>query len=349
MTQSFLTQFSFASILPLMQSRSYCFQFHLNVFISFFTHTTNPIHNLNLGAMTTFTGTITITLSECAENHVGMQQVGQRLAEGSGLSFNDLFLVEQNAIELGYETEWHALGFNLPVDMRADEYDAYFLVIRNGLQMLMGEKYQQLIDEIKSVGPLCDKKMYNKGKVVNKNARFNTTFAEERQDPDYENKKGTTLAFKDFRCIQELVKERIVELLSTNANCANLNAEVNYYFDPSNCGIGFHGDAERRIVIGMRVGATMDLHFQWFFQGQPIGEREICTLHEGDLYFISEKAVGTDWHRRNIPTLRHAAGCTKYTTIKGQQLTGKRPSVERAARPSTVAKRVKLGEEECNE
>jgi hypothetical protein len=30
---------------------------------------------------------------------------------------------------------------------------------------------------------------------------------------------------------------------------------------------------------------------------------------------MSEKAVGTDWKRRVIPTLRHAAGCHKYLTI----------------------------------
>ncbi len=30
---------------------------------------------------------------------------------------------------------------------------------------------------------------------------------------------------------------------------------------------------------------------------------------------MSEKTVGTDWKRKNIYTLRHAAGCAKYTNI----------------------------------
>ena len=30
---------------------------------------------------------------------------------------------------------------------------------------------------------------------------------------------------------------------------------------------------------------------------------------------MSEKAVGTDWKRKKFPTLRHAAGCEKYTKI----------------------------------
>lgn len=34
------------------------------------------------------------------------------------------------------------------------------------------------------------------------------------------------------------------------------------------------------------------------------------------MYMMSEKAVGTDWLKKIIFTLRHAAGCKKYTTIK---------------------------------
>ena len=39
-------------------------------------------------------------------------------------------------------------------------------------------------------------------------------------------------------------------------------------------------------------------------------------LNHGDLYVMSEKAVGTDWLLKNTLTLRHAAGSRKYTTIK---------------------------------
>jgi hypothetical protein len=31
---------------------------------------------------------------------------------------------------------------------------------------------------------------------------------------------------------------------------------------------------------------------------------------------MSEKATGYDWRKSSIFTLRHAAGCAKYTTIK---------------------------------
>lgn len=75
------------------------------------------------------------------------------------------------------------------------------------------------------------------------------------------------------------------------------------------------GDKERRIVVGLRIGATIPLHYQWFLRFKPIGERQVLTLNHGDLYFMSEKATGNDWLKSSIYTLRHAAGCSKYTTI----------------------------------
>jgi hypothetical protein len=39
-------------------------------------------------------------------------------------------------------------------------------------------------------------------------------------------------------------------------------------------------------------------------------------LHSGDLYVMSEKAVGTDVKKKKIATLRHAAGASKYLELK---------------------------------
>ena len=91
---------------------------------------------------------------------------------------------------------------------------------------------------------------------------------------------------------------------------------MNYYYDISKCGIGFHGDSERKIVICTRLGATIPMHFQWFYKFKPIGERVIFNANHGDIYIMSEKTVGTDWKKSSIPTLRHAAGSAKFTTIK---------------------------------
>jgi len=45
----------------------------------------------------------------------------------------------------------------------------------------------------------------------------------------------------------------------------------------------------------------------------------MVELHDGDVYAMSEKAVGTDWKKKLVPTLRHATGCKTYTTITNKQ------------------------------
>jgi len=95
-----------------------------------------------------------------------------------------------------------------------------------------------------------------------------------------------------------------------------LKGEANYYYDVDNCGIGYHGDAERRKVVAFRMGETMPIHFQWYQKSLPVGENVKIMLEDGDMYIMSDKAVGTDWMKKKEGTLRHAAGCDKYTIIK---------------------------------
>jgi hypothetical protein len=92
-----------------------------------------------------------------------------------------------------------------------------------------------------------------------------------------------------------------------------LKGELNYYFDISKCGIGWHGDSERRKVVALRLGASLPIYFQWYYDTERIGERFEIPLNDGDMYVMSEKAVGTDWKMRSIFTLRHATGCDKFT------------------------------------
>jgi len=48
--------------------------------------------------------------------------------------------------------------------------------------------------------------------------------------------------------------------------------------------------------------------FAWFYQTEGICPHKTIYLNHGDLYIMSFKAVGTDWKKRSILTLRHAAG-----------------------------------------
>jgi hypothetical protein len=109
---------------------------------------------------------------------------------------------------------------------------------------------------------------------------------------------------------------RIRQVISEWTEDVLLNGEANYYYDISQCGIGFHGDGERRKVFAVRMGETMPIYFKWFQNSQPVGEPFEVVLNDGNMYIMSEKAVGFDWLKKKIPTLRHSTGCAKFTGIK---------------------------------
>jgi hypothetical protein len=150
------------------------------------------------------------------------------------------------------------------------------------------------------------------GRVVNKHARWNLCFDEYEREPNYEEKKGRIINIHNLPITSQLYRT-IPSYFGSKSQ--NLKIESNYYYDVSKCGIGFHGDSERRKVIGLRLGeGSLPLIFQWYYQGEPIGEKIVIPLDDGDIYVMSEKAVGTDWKKKNTYTLRHATGCTKFLT-----------------------------------
>ena len=74
-------------------------------------------------------------------------------------------------------------------------------------------------------------------------------------------------------------------------------------------GIGRHGDSQRKIVVGVRLDGKMPLKFTWFHRHRPM-------LSPGDIYVMSEKAVGYNWKRSSHYTLRHCAGAISHTKDK---------------------------------
>ena len=94
-----------------------------------------------------------------------------------------------------------------------------------------------------------------------------------------------------------LIRKKLAEFL---VDSEELVAEGNFYYDSSKCGVGFHGDEERKKVVGMRLstGGCAPLHYQWFKNKQPIGQRAVIPLDDGDLYVMSEKASGNDENKK---------------------------------------------------
>lgn len=257
--------------------------------------------------------TITLTFGDQAENHVGMQKIGQ-LAE-SGLSPADLRNAGMHFTALGYACEYVPLCIT-GVDAAPQHAEAAILIVRNGVMAVLNivdahvdvhVDADELFHEQQTLMPDKMARMY--GRVVHKHARHNLCFADEAQPPNYAEGQGTIIAYSHVP-LTNMLRQNLPRFFGPKAT--QLAAEGNYYFDVTTCGIGFHGDSERKIVIAARLGAMLPLHFQWFHHKAPIGHRLMFELRHGDMYAMSEKATGHDWKRSTIPTLRHAAGCAKF-------------------------------------
>jgi hypothetical protein len=255
-----------------------------------------------------FNSTITITFGDQAENNVNMQKIGQPAI--NGFSIRELKKAKTKFEELGYECELIMLS-DIP---EMDLSEAGILVIRKGADAILeefGANSDDMFLEQRDLEWDTKAKMY--GRVVDKHARHNLCYGDIDQEPDYENGKGRIIHFDYVPCTQ-FIRKKLPEYFGPKAR--DLIAEGNLYFDLETTGVGFHGDLERKKVIAVRLGAMLTLHYQWFLNRKPIGPRFKIKLNTGDVYIMSEKAVGTDWKKTNIPTLRHATGAKKYLQIK---------------------------------
>ncbi len=144
--------------------------------------------------------------------------------------------------------------------------------------------------------------------MLNKRARHNVCFGVAGQTADFENKKGTIIAYREVPFLSAWKNE----MESLIGESSPLQTEGNKYYDCGKCGIGFHGDSERKKVVAASFGETREIHWQWYHWSRRIGRRVKVTLNNGDMYIMSEKATGYDWKKRKIKTIRHAAGAEKY-------------------------------------
>ena len=254
-----------------------------------------------------------ITICESGENHTGMQIIGEKAEQGftiEELKEANIRFQDAGAKTLYYDLK--QLGLNEEPDRFNRAEDAGILVIKNAVQVLGGDevKFRKAMKAID-----CDKEYFDvrRGKKLNKRARHNVCFAYMSQEPDIDNKKGRIVNINSQTQLKNVIDNLYLYL---GEKARGLIAELNHYYDVSKCGIGFHGDTERRIVICVRLGDSFPMHYYWYENSKRVGKRiEIPDLEEGDIYIMSDKAGGWDWKlRRNRRlTLRHAAGCSKYT------------------------------------
>ena len=246
---------------------------------------------------------LTLTFGECAENHEGNKQIGTMAA--NGFTVGELRAAAKKFESRGRETELVDIAAEVP---EGDE--AVVLVIKGGVEAFdVGAK--EMFDEHDKL--TVDKKAIMRGRVRNKIARHNLCYDDVAQEAKYEIGQGTVVAFETVPLLNA-VRKNLSTFFGPKAD--NLKCELNKYYDKEKTGIGFHGDAERKRVIAIRLGATIPLVFQWYKRSKVVGAQKTILLRSGDMYVMSEKATGHDWKKRSLLTVRHAAGCKKYTTIK---------------------------------
>ena len=244
----------------------------------------------------------TITFGDRGENHVGMQIIGTEADKG--FNYEDLRKTYKKMKKLNIKCELICLNDYIE---NYNSTDAYILILRNPLPTLFenDDIIKKLYKEQQKL--IYDKKALMRGRVVNKIARHNIMFGEEAQEPEYETGKGRIIPFTEVKYLNK-IKNKLSEIIDGGND---LIAEGNHYYDLNKTTIGFHGDTERKKVIALRLGSSFPLWFRWYTRFKPISDEIEIKLNNGDMYIMSEKAVGTDWKKSSQITLRHAAGMRK--------------------------------------
>ena len=243
---------------------------------------------------------ITITFGDCSENHVGMEKIGT-MSE-NGYNSNNLDTISNYFS--GKEIE----RIDLTSYLENQDYTGEkpeLLIIRNAI-----DNHSEIFTELNNLE--WDAKYFDnrRKRVLNKHARTNLCFSNYSQIADFENKKGTVINYDQ---VPQLNTAK--NIIMNSINETNMECEGNRYLDINKNGIGWHGDAERKKVIALRLGESMTICFNWFKQSIPIGTKFMTKINSGDIYVMTEKTTGYDWKKRSIFTLRHSAGADKYTKL----------------------------------
>lgn len=162
------------------------------------------------------------------------------------MTVEDLENARKKAESSGYTCKTYLLNKALP-DHLPPGFNyiqvATVLVIKNGVKLL-GVNPDEFYKEQNALD--TDKKKFMRGRVVNARARYNLCFGEEEQKSDVENGKGTVVPFNKVPLLKN-VRDNLQDIFGPKA--ANLWGEGNYYYDPENCYIGYHGYGERRYLL----------------------------------------------------------------------------------------------------
>lgn len=261
--------------------------------------------------------TWSLTVGNGGENHRGMEFLGKLREKGQGWDLKRL-LYAKHILEDIFNKKVELYNLNelclkdVEIPKKSKPIDAYFMICRD---FLTSEVHNAFKKEMQSYD--WDRKYWDvrRKKVLNKNARANVCYGKEGRCADYANKMGTIIGYDKSPLVLRL--KEVVEMLMQDKD---LIVEGNQYDDAGNenTGIGPHGDSERVVVSCLRIGNSMLIKFGMFWNCLMRGKSFEIKINGGDLYFMSESAVGAEWKCRSKWIWRHAAGAPKYLKMKGE-------------------------------
>lgn len=256
---------------------------------------------------------VTLTFGDVSENFVGMAKQG-KLHE-SGFTHGDLIRIAEMFPE---NAEMYDLRGLLDNHSNVELPQCYVLILRNPfpelvepLTEIMLRDEEMFDDNGNLVGVEWDKCKVQRRKVVNSRARYNLCFSDLGPADSYKysadfsdvaNANGTVYNINSIEPLR-LLHEEIKKF-----NVGTLEVEGNYYYDLEKTYIGFHGDRERKKVIGYRLGDVFPLHFRWHHHATPISEHATVLLNPGDMYLMMEFAAGFSKMKKTAISIKHAAG-----------------------------------------
>jgi len=308
---------------------------------------------------------MSLTCAPGGENHAGMEIIGRMPVKGEGFKATDMEGLCPYFENLGFDSSVLNLnnmsGENTIMGLGSDD-QARVLLLREWVQTTfepttVQDIYKELIADAWDAEYL-DKNKYRieivdgvetkvRGKRMNKRARTNLCYVAGReQEPDVWKGKGRIVDLKKKTALNQAV-DRLRSMIEAGLIAIESKTKVeinvvegNRYYNLKNTGIGFHGDTERVVVICISIGCdNYPMRWQWFKDGMPVGKPIDITLNCGDVYIMSEKAVGADWKLRSIYTLRHAAGAKKYTGLDRWEK--RRPAYEARIKAKAEKKSIK--------
>jgi len=310
-----------------------------------------------------------LTCAPGGENHAGMEIIGRMPVKGEGFTAQD---IEGLGTRFGWGMGQAVQVLDLNALSGVDEIavletgdQARVLLLRNWVQTAfeattVQDIYRELAADAWDAEYL-DKNKYRteiidgvetkvRGKRMNKRARTNLCYVAGReQEPDVWQGKGRIVDLKKKIALNQAV-ERLKSTIASGLIAIDSKSKVeinvvegNRYYNLKNTGIGFHGDTERVVVICISIGCdNYPMRWQWFKDGMPVGEPIDIRLNCGDVYIMSEKAVGSDWKLRSLYTLRHAAGSEKYTSLSRWEK--RRPAYEAKLKAKEEKRQRKVAE-----